>query len=130
MRQHPAPRRSISTNWNARPWPPRCACTPAISATQRRPSASRARRSTGGWKNMGFNLRVSLHVAGILATLLLLAWCVSNTRYYATMTVLSLLLVAQVAGLLRMLHSTNRELERFMQALHYMDFTQRFQGKS
>jgi len=79
---------------------------------------------------MGFNLRVSLHVAGMLVTLVLLAWCVSNTRYYATMTVLSLLLVAQVAGLLRMLHSTNRELERFMQALHYMDFTQRFHGKA
>lgn len=79
---------------------------------------------------MGFNLRVSLHVAGILATLLLLAWCVSNTRYYATMTVLGLLLLAQVGSLLRMLHTTNRELERFMQALHYMDFTQRFRTRS
>lgn len=79
---------------------------------------------------MGFNLRVSLHVAGILATLLLLAWCVLNTRYYATMTVLALLLIAQVAGLLRRLHATNREIERFLQALHYMDLTQRFRGKA
>lgn len=77
---------------------------------------------------MAYNLRVLLHVLGLLATVLLLAWCALNTRYFATMLVLGLLLVAQVASLLRLVHTTNRELERFLQALHYMDFTQRFRS--
>lgn len=79
---------------------------------------------------MAFNLRVMLHVAGILGTVLVFAWCYVNTSYYATMLVLILILLAQVSALLRMVHATNRELVRFLDALKYLDFTQSFSASS
>lgn len=81
---------------------------------------------------MGFDTRVILHVAGILATMLLLGWCVLHTPYYATMLVLGLALLVQVAALLRLVHTTNRELARFLEALQYLDLSQSFgtRGKS
>lgn len=75
---------------------------------------------------MGFDVRVLLHVAGILLTVLLLGWCALHTQYYATMLVLGLVLLAQVSGLLRLVHTTNRELARFLDAMKYMDLSQSF----
>lgn len=78
---------------------------------------------------MGFNTRVVLHVLGLLLTISLLAWCIGNTQYYATMLTLSLLLAFQVASLLRYVHSTNRQLARFMEAIRHADFTQNFRQR-
>lgn len=75
---------------------------------------------------MGFDARVLLHVAGILLTVVLLGWCLLQTQFYATMLVLALILLAQLWGLLRLVHTTNRELARFLEALKYLDFSQRF----
>jgi nitrogen fixation/metabolism regulation signal transduction histidine kinase len=77
---------------------------------------------------MGFNLKVLLHVAGILLSICLLAWCLLNTTYYATMLTLTLILSLQIGALLRFVSSTNRELSRFLAAVKYADFSQSFRG--
>ncbi len=77
---------------------------------------------------MGFNLKVLLHVAGILANVLLLSWIWSHYSYYATMLTLLLILAMQVSGLLRYVSATNRELSRFLAAVKYADFSQSFRG--
>lgn len=77
---------------------------------------------------MGFNLKVLLHVAGILANVLLLSWLWLNYSYYATMLTLLLILALQVASLLRYISATNRELSRFLSAVKYADFSQSFRG--
>lgn len=75
---------------------------------------------------MSFNTRTILHIAGILATAFLLLWCVVNTRYYATMLTLSLLLAFQVYALLRFVSITNRQLSRFLDAVEHSDFSLSF----
>lgn len=77
---------------------------------------------------MAFNLKVLLHVVGILANVLLLSWLWSNYSYYATMLTLLLILVLQIASLLRYISATNRELSRFLSAVKYADFSQSFRG--
>lgn len=77
---------------------------------------------------MGFNLRVLLHVAGILANVLLLSWIWSHYAYYATMLTLLLVLALQISALLRYVSATNRELSRFLAAVKYADFSQSFKG--
>ena len=77
---------------------------------------------------MGFNLRVSLHVAAILLTVVVLSWCLLNTQYYATMLTLSLVLALQISALLRFIHATNRELSRFLTAVRHSDFSQSFRN--
>lgn len=75
---------------------------------------------------MGYNLRILLHLGGILAMMMLLTVVVLNTNYYATMLVLFLILLLQIAGLLKHIHSTNREMTRFLEAVKYADFSQSF----
>lgn len=78
---------------------------------------------------MGFNLRVLLHVIGIQLTVTALAWCLTNdTNYYATMFTLTLLLLIQLAAMIRYISHTNRELTRFLSAVQYGDFSQSFRG--
>lgn len=78
---------------------------------------------------MGFNLRVLLHIFGIQLTVTALAWCLTNdTSYYATMFTLSLLLLIQLASMVRYVSHTNRELTRFLSAVQHGDFSQSFRG--
>ncbi|MES2606505.1 MAG: ATP-binding protein [Pseudomonadota bacterium] len=79
---------------------------------------------------MGFNLRVLLHVGGLLLTLSALAWCLTHPGYYATLFTLSLLLMAQVTGLIRHINHTNHELARFLGAVQHGDFSQSFRNIS
>jgi two-component system nitrogen regulation sensor histidine kinase NtrY len=77
---------------------------------------------------MGFNLKVLLHVGGILLNVLLLSWIWLNYSYYATMLTLVLILTLQISALLRYVSATNRELSRFLSAVKYADFSQSFRG--
>lgn len=77
---------------------------------------------------MGFNLKVLLHVSGILGNVLLVAWLWSNYTYYATMLTLLIILAVQITSLLRYVSATNRELSRFLAAVKYADFSQSFRG--
>jgi nitrogen fixation/metabolism regulation signal transduction histidine kinase len=79
---------------------------------------------------MGFNLKVLLYLMGVMTTLGLLAWCMLNTSYYATMLTLSLVLVLQVSSLLHFISRTNRELVRFLDAVKHGDFSQSFQSRT
>jgi two-component system, NtrC family, nitrogen regulation sensor histidine kinase NtrY len=76
---------------------------------------------------MGFNLKLTLHIGGLLLTMMLLVWVWQNTAYYATLFTLSLILLVQVGGLIKLVSTTNRELSRFLNAVKYADFSQSFQ---
>ncbi len=79
---------------------------------------------------MGFKLRVVLHVALLLLTMTALVLCGQNPGYIATMFALSLLLLVQIALLLRHVSHTNQELARFLSAVQYGDFSQSFRQSS
>lgn len=78
---------------------------------------------------MGFNLKTIVHISGILLTVLLLAWCIINTTYYATMLTLALVLAFQVHALLRYVTNTNRQLSRFLDAVKHSDFSLSFRHR-
>lgn len=78
---------------------------------------------------MAFNTRVILHIAGIILVTGLLAYCLFNTQYYATMLTLFLILCLQIAALLRYVTTTNRQLTRFLQAVTHADFSQSFRNR-
>jgi two-component system, NtrC family, nitrogen regulation sensor histidine kinase NtrY len=77
---------------------------------------------------MGFNLKLTLHIGGLLLTMLLLVWVWQNTSYYATLLTLCLILILQVSALIKQVSTTNRELSRFLNAVKYSDFSQSFQS--
>lgn len=73
-----------------------------------------------------FELTVALQVALVLGVCAVFAYLAVTTSYYATMLLLSAVLVLQVAALTRYVNRTNRELARFMLAIRYDDFAQSF----
>ncbi len=61
-------------------------------------------------------------------TLLLLVYLIFESEYYVSMTILSLVIVAQVVSLIRFLERTNELLTRFLDAIQYSDFTGSFRN--
>ncbi len=51
---------------------------------------------------------------------------VAQTRLYATMFILGLVIVYQIYGLIYYVEKTNRDLHRFLQTIKYEDFSQTF----
>jgi len=81
-----------------------------------------------GFKRFAFH--ISLRVALLGGTLLVLVW-VSSQFIYPTLSLIFLLaVIAQLSEALRFVSKTNAELTRFLEAARYSDFSQRFQMKN
>lgn len=78
-----------------------------------------------GFRHLGVQL--SLRVVALLGELVLLAWALVLPGYHAAAVLLVVIAALQVAELVRFLARGNRELTRFLDALRYGDFSQRFQ---
>jgi nitrogen fixation/metabolism regulation signal transduction histidine kinase len=76
-----------------------------------------------------FELRVTLQVASILALCAGIAYLTAVLGYYASAAIMMVLLAAQVAGLLRYIEETNRELSRFLAAIRHQDLSQKFSAE-
>lgn len=73
-----------------------------------------------------FELAVVAQVALILAVCIAAAYLMIATRYYASVTLVLIVLGLQVVWLLHYLHKTNRDLGRFLTTIRYSDFSQSF----
>ncbi len=78
---------------------------------------------------MGFNrfsFLLSVRVATVMVLLLVLAWLLLAGHYPVTVLVVALILIGLVYETTQFVSKTNRELTRFLDALRYGEFTQRF----
>jgi two-component system nitrogen regulation sensor histidine kinase NtrY len=82
---------------------------------------------------MGFNrfqTGVTLRVAALMVTALVVAWMLEHTPWYVSVTVCATILLGQVTELVHFTLRINRELARFLEALTFDDTTQTFTGLS
>jgi nitrogen fixation/metabolism regulation signal transduction histidine kinase len=78
----------------------------------------------------GYQGGILLRVAGLLATLALLAWMTADTGWYVTMTLCAALAVLQVALLARHASRASREVARFLDAVAFDDASASFAALS
>lgn len=76
--------------------------------------------------NRRFELNVTVRVALLAATSVLLGVLLAATEYRATSLLVAISILVQVGGLLRKVTVTNRELSRFLTAIAHSDFSQTF----
>jgi two-component system, NtrC family, nitrogen regulation sensor histidine kinase NtrY len=70
----------------------------------------------------GFNVRLLARLLALVASLTGLGYLLVATSLRAVPVVVGVLVVAQGAGLVALVHRSNRELMRFLEALRYDDF--------
>jgi nitrogen fixation/metabolism regulation signal transduction histidine kinase len=73
-----------------------------------------------------FNVQLTLRIASLFVGLLLLAFGIVSEVRNLLMVVLLLIVVVQVASLVRFINHTNRELESFLAGLKFGDFQQAY----
>jgi len=73
-----------------------------------------------------FELNVTIRVALLSLSSMLLGIMLVATEYRATTLLVGLAILFQVGGLLRVVTTTNRELSRFLTAIEHADFSQTF----
>lgn len=73
-----------------------------------------------------FAARVSLHVTGLLVTLAIASYLLMLPGYHAASIIVVLIVAYQSYLLLAYVNKTNAELTRFLDALKFADFSQRF----
>jgi len=52
-----------------------------------------------------------------------------RTEYYVSLSILSIIIVAQVYGLIQYVEKTNRQLSRFLNSIRYSDFSRSFRNR-
>lgn len=77
-----------------------------------------------------FTFLIIVRVLLLVVTIMLLAWIFADPRLFFNQVILSLILVAQVAELVRFVNHTNRELTRFFSAIKHQDFSVAFRQGS
>ncbi len=73
-----------------------------------------------------FAKQVAVRIAGLFATVLVLAYLVAATELVAVSAVVAALMFLQAVLVVHFVHRTNRELTRFLGAIRYDDFQQSF----
>lgn len=73
-----------------------------------------------------FRLLTVVQVALLVISILLLAWSIMATSYFAVPLVIGMMVLLQVLALLRHVESHVDTLENFFAAVNYEDFTRRF----
>jgi two-component system, NtrC family, nitrogen regulation sensor histidine kinase NtrY len=73
-----------------------------------------------------FAKQLTVRIAALFATLLLLAYLVAETELVAVAAVVAALMFLQAVLVVHFVHRTNRELTRFLGAIRYDDFQQSF----
>ena len=76
-----------------------------------------------------FRIGVIWRVLLLTATLLLLAYLVTSTRFYVSIAIISMVAISEVIWIIRYVELTNSELVRFLDSVRYSDFSQSFNGR-
>lgn len=78
----------------------------------------------------GFRLGITIRVILLVLVVFLLTYLVMSTTHYISMGIISMVIVYQIFNLIYFVDSTNRQLQRFLEAINYSDFSQTFSSKS
>lgn len=73
-----------------------------------------------------FRSKVTLRVIVITVLAFALSWLILQTRLYATMLIITALIIYHLAMLIKLVDKTNQDLQRFFDAIKYADFSQHF----
>lgn len=73
-----------------------------------------------------FRFSVVLRVLFLAATMALWMFLVFQTQYYATISILSFVIIFQVVQLIRYVEQTNEKLTKFLNSIRYSDFSRSF----
>jgi nitrogen fixation/metabolism regulation signal transduction histidine kinase len=76
-----------------------------------------------------FRFQIVLRILAISTFLYLLFHLVYHTNLYATIIFIGLLIIYQIASLIRYVETTNRRLSQFLQSIRHADFSQSFAPK-
>jgi len=77
-----------------------------------------------------FRLGVTLRVAALIVTAVLVTWMLEHTPWYVSIAVCAAVLLGQVLELIHYTMRSNREVARFLDAISFDDATQTFSGLS
>ncbi len=75
-----------------------------------------------------FRLGLIVRVLLLAAVLLLFLFLILETQYYVSISILGLVIIAQIVYLIKYLERTNELLNRFLDAIQYSDFTGSFKN--
>jgi two-component system nitrogen regulation sensor histidine kinase NtrY len=78
-----------------------------------------------GFKN--YRLNIIVRVILLAATIFLLFYILKVTNYFIAPVIVAVVVVLQIASLIRYLDKTNRELTSFLESIRFSEFTRSFQ---
>ncbi len=73
-----------------------------------------------------FRLTCIIRIVALSATILLFFYLLRETALYATIVVVGVAIIIQIATLIHYVEKTNRDLARFLMSIRYSDFSQSF----
>jgi nitrogen fixation/metabolism regulation signal transduction histidine kinase len=73
-----------------------------------------------------FRLKLITRLLILSATIFLFFYLYYNTRLYATLAIVALVIAYEVYSIIKFIDVTNKELSRFLQSIRYSDFSQSF----
>ncbi len=77
-----------------------------------------------------FRIGVITRVLFMFAMVGLFIYMVMNTQYFVSSALICVLIVVQVINLIRYVETTNKQLQRFFEAISYNDFSQTFSNRA
>lgn len=76
-----------------------------------------------------FRIGVVTRVLLLFGMIALLLYMITNTQYFVSSILIGVLLIVQVINLIRYVETTNKQLQRFFEAISYNDFSQTFSSR-
>lgn len=76
-----------------------------------------------------FRFQIVFRIALMMGNLYLLLWLWNTTQLYMTIVLLGIAMVYQIYALIYYVEKTNRDTQRFLDAIRYSDFTQTFSSQ-
>lgn len=76
-----------------------------------------------------FRIGVILRVALLFVVITFFAFLILQTQYYVSSILLGVIIIVQVLNIISYVETTNKQLQRFFEAISYNDFSQTFSNK-
>ncbi len=73
-----------------------------------------------------FSLSIISRTILLCATIFLLFYLISETTLYATITIVSVIIITEIYSLIKFVEKTNKDISRFFNSIKYSDFSQSF----
>ncbi|MEK7254709.1 MAG: PAS domain-containing protein, partial [Bacteroidota bacterium] len=75
-----------------------------------------------------FHVNITFRILFLIALVLALVWCATQTEFYITMFILLTLIVLSIVDMVRYVNSANRDFTAFLLGIKYEDFSATYSG--